>query len=120
MQDVKLKIRHAKRGNVKQLDLSGMGLSELPAEITQLSMLESLNLSNNKLSSLKRIVELSNLREIDASNNLITQLPQEMLNMWSIESISLYGNPIITSHPGLAQIENNQNALKAALQNVFG
>jgi len=53
--DIKLKIRHAKRGNEKSLDLSGMGLSEVPVDITQLTMLESINLSNNKLLNLKRI-----------------------------------------------------------------
>jgi len=31
--DIKLKIRHAKRGNEKTLDLSGMGISEVPADI---------------------------------------------------------------------------------------
>jgi len=34
MSDAKLKIRHAKRGNERTLDLSGLGLSELPVEIT--------------------------------------------------------------------------------------
>lgn len=34
MSDIKLKIRHAKRGNEKTLDLSGLGISELPADIT--------------------------------------------------------------------------------------
>ncbi len=72
--DIKLKIRHAKRGNEKQLDLSGMGLSELPVDITQLTLLESINLSNNKLINLKRIEQLPNLREINASNNQINQL----------------------------------------------
>lgn len=72
MQDIKLKIRHAKRGNEKALDLSGMGMSELPVDITQLTMLEKINLSNNKLSNLRRIEQLPNLRELDASNNLIT------------------------------------------------
>jgi len=33
MGDIKLKIRHAKRGNEKQLDLSGFGLSELPSDL---------------------------------------------------------------------------------------
>ena len=55
MSDAKLKIRHAKRGNERTLDLSGLGLSELPVEITQLTMLESINLENNKLTHLKRI-----------------------------------------------------------------
>lgn len=32
--DIKLKIRHAKRANERCLDLSGMGLSELPVDIT--------------------------------------------------------------------------------------
>ena len=34
LSDVKLKIRHAKRGNEKQLDLSGCGLSDIPVELT--------------------------------------------------------------------------------------
>jgi len=33
MSDIKLKIRHAKRGNLRALDLSGLGLTEIPADI---------------------------------------------------------------------------------------
>lgn len=55
MSDIKLKIRHAKRGNERSLDLSGMGLSEIPVDITQLTMLEVINVSNNKLTSLRRL-----------------------------------------------------------------
>jgi Leucine-rich repeat (LRR) protein len=55
MSDIKLKIRHAKRANAKQLDLSDCGITELPVDITQLTMLETLNISNNKLTSLKKI-----------------------------------------------------------------
>lgn len=69
MSDIKLKIRHAKRGNERTLDLSGMGLSEIPVDITQLTMLEVINVSNNKLSTLRRIEQLPNLREIQAANN---------------------------------------------------
>lgn len=97
-----------------------MGLSELPVDITQLTMLEQINLSNNKLSNLRRIEQLPNLRELNASNNLITQLHQEMLDMWSIESLHLYGNPVVNSHPYLAQIDNNQDELKKSLQQYFG
>ena len=120
MSDAKLKIRHAKRGNERTLDLSGLGLSELPVEITQLTMLESINIENNKLTNLKRIEQLPNLREIKAANNMITSLHQELLDMFSIESLSLYGNPIVNSAPQLAQIENNQGMLKKALQQYFG
>jgi internalin A len=72
MSDIKLKIRHAKRGNERQLDLSGMGLSEIPVDIVQLTMLETINLSNNKLTSLRRLEQLPNLREIIAPNNQIS------------------------------------------------
>ena len=74
LSDVKLKIRHAKRGNEKTLDLSGCGLSDIPVELTQLTMLESVNLENNKLTNLRRIEQLPNLREIKAANNNINAL----------------------------------------------
>mmetsp|Transcript_4446 Transcript_4446/g.7582 ORF Transcript_4446/g.7582 Transcript_4446/m.7582 type:complete len:140 (-) Transcript_4446:1489-1908(-) len=118
--DIKLKIRHAKRGNEKTLDLSNMGLSDLPADLTQLTMLESINLSNNKLNNLRRVEHLPNLREINAANNNISNLHQEMLDMFSIETLLLYGNPIVNNFPQLAQIESNQESLKKALQQYFG
>lgn len=37
-------------------------------------MLEVLNVSNNKLSNLRRIESLPNLRVVDASNNNVTGL----------------------------------------------
>lgn len=64
--DIKLKIRHAKRGNEKTLDLSNLGMSELPVDITQLTMLETLICSNNKLTHLRRVEQLPNLRVIVA------------------------------------------------------
>jgi len=74
MGDIKLKIRHAKRGNEKQLDLSGFGISELPTDLLQLTMLEVLIVSNNKLTNLRKVESLPNLRVIDASNNNITSI----------------------------------------------
>lgn len=72
LSDIKLKIRHAKRANEKSLDLSGLGMTDLPADLLQLTMLESLNISNNKLTSLRKIESLPNLREVNASNNQIS------------------------------------------------
>jgi Leucine-rich repeat (LRR) protein len=95
MNDINLKIRHAKRGNETKIDLSGLGISEIPVQLTQLTMLESINLENNKLTNLKRIEQLPNLREIKASNNEINSLHVEMLDMFSIETLQLKGNPIV-------------------------
>ena len=55
MSDIKLKIRHAKRANAKDLNLQGHGITDLPIDITQLTMLETINLSDNKLTSLKKL-----------------------------------------------------------------
>ena len=33
MSEIKLKIRHAKRGNERSLDLSNMGLTEIPIDV---------------------------------------------------------------------------------------
>lgn len=71
MSDIKLRIRHAKRENARTLDLSGMGISDIPVDVTQLTMLETLNVSNNKLTNLRRVEQLPNLREIIAQNNQI-------------------------------------------------
>ena len=83
-------------------------------------MLESLNLSNNKLTSLKKIETLPNLREVNASNNQITSLHPELLDMYSLDTLYLYGNPIVNSYPSLAKIENNVITLKKALDAYFG
>lgn len=102
--DLKLKIRHAKRANEKSLDLSGMGISELPADIISLSMLESLNISNNKLINLKRLENLTYLKELDASNNLIAFLTPEINDLYYLDTICLQGNPVVNTHPSLAKI----------------
>jgi internalin A len=93
--DVKLKIRQAKRSKDKALDLSNLELREIPVDIQQLTMLESLNISNNKLTSLKRVEDLPNLREINASNNQIKELHSELQDMYCLETLILIGNPVV-------------------------
>lgn len=82
-------------------------------------MLESLNVSNNKLTSLKRVEDLPNLREIFASNNQITQLHQELQDMYCLETLVLIGNPVVNQHPEIAKIEGDEPALQAALSLYF-
>ena len=111
MSEIKLKIRHAKRGNERTLDLSNMGLTEIPVDIVQLTLLETLIVSNNKLSSLRRVEQLQNLREINASNNNITSLHAELQDMYCLESLNLVGNPVVNTHPHLANIRNSESQL---------
>ena len=76
--DINLKIRHAKRSNEKYLDISGYGMVDIPADIKSLSTLEVLVVSNNKLTTLKKVLDLPFLRVLDASNNNISQIPPEI------------------------------------------
>ena len=99
MSDIKLKIRHAKRGNERQIDLSNMGLIELPIDINQLTNLESINLSGNRLKHLRGIEALGDLKVINAQNNNITQLHEEMQELERLETSNLIGNPIVNQNP---------------------
>lgn len=72
-----------------------MALREIPVDIQQLTMLESLNLSNNNLTSLKRVEDLPNLREIIANNNQIASLHVELQDMYCLETLILVGNPVV-------------------------
>ena len=119
MSDIKLKIRHAKRGNQRNIDLSGMGLTEIPADINQLTQLESINLAGNRLTSLRGIEDLQALREINAQNNKIAQLHSELQDLYTLESLNLIGNPIVNQHPKLARIEGDENAVQEALNEYF-
>ena len=66
MSDVRLKIRHAQRGGDTKLDLSGMGLTEIPDAVFTLSTLESLDISSNSITSLDKIGSLHNLKNLYA------------------------------------------------------
>ena len=85
-----------------------MGLTEIPAYINQLTALESINLSGNRLTNLRGIEELQALREINAQNNKIAQLHAELQDLYTLESLNLIGNPITNQHPKLARIDNDE------------
>jgi Leucine-rich repeat (LRR) protein len=70
----------------KILDLSKLGLTEIPQEVFKLTGLVELNLSNNRLSELPvEVFGLDKLKELDISNNLFTNLPHEELIAMSME-----------------------------------
>ena len=66
MSDIKLKIRHVKRGGETKLDISGMGLTEIPDEIFELIQLETLDISDNRITSLDKIASLYKLKNLYA------------------------------------------------------
>ena len=65
---------------LEQLQLSNLGLDELPAGLCSLKRCKELQLQNNELPSLpEEIGAMSSLRSLDLSNNKLTSLPASMV-----------------------------------------
>ncbi len=70
-----------------KIDISGLSLTSLPSELNEFTLLESLNVSNNNLTSLSGISNFSNLTELIVSNNKISMLPVEFKQLKSLETL---------------------------------
>ena len=80
-QEVLQLIEKAKAENWTELDLSYIGLTEIPPEIFQLSNLQVLNLGENQITKIPdAIAALSNLQYLDLSDNKITFLLNLLLS----------------------------------------
>lgn len=82
------------RTDAVELNLSNNALTgAIPAEVRNLSNLEKLDLSDNKLGGVPAEVgQLSKLVELDLSNNLLTGLPLEIGNLKNLATLNLSGN----------------------------
>jgi internalin A len=73
-------IEKAKKDRATRLDLSGLGLKEVPPEIGQLSILRNLYLENNLLTSIPDALQsLTNLKTLLLHNNPELNLPESVL-----------------------------------------
>ena len=101
MTDVALRMRQCKRMGGTKLDLKGCGLTALSNDILDMDTLETLDISNNSISTLDKIDKLKNLRELTASNNSISTLSSDLKLLNQLENLRLDGNPVAVSNPGL-------------------
>ena len=95
---------------VKILDLSNKNLSsEIPAEVTCLKGLQSLNLSFNILTRriLEKIGDLGSVESIDfSSNQLSSQIPQSMSSLTFLSQMNLSNNNLIGKIPSSTQLQS--------------
>ncbi|CAG9324739.1 unnamed protein product [Blepharisma stoltei] len=108
MDDISLKIRRARRGNLVVLDLSNSGLTSWPSDLLKMKQIEDLNLSNNSLTNIpENISDLSALKNLNISNNLIASIPVQILELPSLQYFNLDGNPISLGNLSPGNIANS-------------
>lgn len=92
-----LRIREAKDEGLEKLDLTGLGLEELPTEIWKLSQIKTLYLNQNSLRSVSpNIDRLSELEQLSLTANKLSSLPPEIGSLNNLKLIFLNRNQLKT------------------------
>ncbi len=112
-------IREVQESQANRLDLTGMGLYEIPKEVFELSHLTELEIMNNQITELPPEIEkLENLRILKLSANRIKALPPQIWNLENLEILLADENeiseiPIPSTFPeSLAQLSMARNHIK--------
>lgn len=106
-------IRDCKSRNWRgALDLSNLGLTELPPEIGQLTSIRTLYLNGNKLKQLpQEICNLKNLDHLALNDNCLEIIPQEMSYFTTREFFDLRNNLSLPNNPPLVPEAIGKNRL---------
>jgi hypothetical protein len=82
---------------LQSLDCSDNKLTELPRQIGKLSQLQSLHCNNNQLTSLPaEIGQLSQLQSLHCNKNQLTSLPAEIGQLSQLQSLHCYNNRLMS------------------------
>lgn len=87
---------------LRVLALYGCGLEEVPPAVCELGQLETLHLSNNKLTDLPReIVQLINLQSMGLSDNRFTMIPVILGRLPCFAHLWMHDNPLCPAQQAL-------------------
>ena len=90
-------IERAQRKGATVLALEGMGLTEVPESLGNLTRLQLLDLSENQLTSLpKSLGNLAQLQELDLHTNQLTLLPESLSKLAQLRELNLFANKLAT------------------------
>ena len=93
--------------SVYRLDLSEQQLTKIPEIVSKLNNLQELNLSQNKLTNLTGVENLSNLQVLNIGMNNFKTFPLEITKFKNLKSLSIWWNDIKT-FPEIFFIQNTK------------
>jgi internalin A len=106
------RIEKARKEQSIVLDLSGLGLTELPGELGQLGQLAKLRmliLNNNHLTHIPQWVsQLTELQDLYINNNHLTHVPDWIGQLAQLHTLSLYNNQLTHVPEALGQLTQLQ------------
>lgn len=95
------------RDKLKFLNLSGKGLTAIPAELAIMNSLSDLQLSDNSIRRLgTQLFYCRNLRKIDLSSNIVDHIPPEISYLTSLEELILRDNRLNSLPGNFSQLRN--------------
>ncbi len=111
------RIEAALENGATELDLSDMGLTEVPEAIGQLTNLQKLNLggkfwkdSKNQLTKVPEVIfSLTQLQWLDLDNNQLTEVPAALAALTQLQSLSLNNNQLTEVPAALAALTQLQS-----------
>jgi internalin A len=116
------RIERAAEEKLRELDLSGLELEELPPEIAKCTQLETLLLTGcdekktseeqtrwltNKLTKFPDAVfQLTNLKILNLNHNPITSIPEDLGQLSNLKQLTLFGTQITQLPEAIGQLSN--------------
>jgi internalin A len=110
LQVVLRRIEEVRRTNAAKLDLSGLGITSIPASVFDLPQLQNLDLSNNQITTVPASLwQLSHLQNLDLHDNQITTIPASLWQLPHLQNLDLHDNQITTVPDSLGQLSQLQH-----------
>ncbi len=98
---------------ITTLDLSNNKLSSISPHLLKIKNLESLNLSENEIKSLpKEIEQLTNLQSLNCYKNYLTSIPEEIGRLTKLKSLNLEENDITSLPSDIFLLQNTDINLR--------
>jgi hypothetical protein len=121
------RIRAAAANGSEELDLSELGLTELPDELWELKQLTSLNLSRNQLTGVPdAISRLTSLTILNLSRNQLTEVPEAIFGLTNLTRLDLSENQLtgvpeaIFGLTNLTRLDLSGNQFTGVSEAIFG